>query len=311
MENTDMVNAEELGFTEDDLKPFADELPKEEEPKETEEQTETTEDTSETASVGEETTVTEDHAENLKAALKEERARRKALRDELDTLKNQLIDVQRKSQPAPIQQTDPFTDLKKQARQKAIESLKIDGNPSDLMFTDSEKYEEFVAERARLEYEAIHNYQEKQRTYNENVSFVNELRSIPDFPVVLNYAMADLDEMPRKQSRKIEDAYSKVDRGEGTKEDFQVLRDYVAECQKKMAGTNTSETTKTQPQTNVGGLTSKLEQASQLPKATQLNGGKTSQMSWAEVEKLAREEKWDEIPKELLLKIDPTGSLLK
>ena len=80
--------------------------------------------------------------------------------------------------------------------------------------------------------------------------------------------------------------------------------------QKMMTGEDVSVPTKTQPQPNVSGLTAKLEQAAALPKAAQLSGGKTSQMSWSEVERLAREEKWDEIPKEMLLKLDPTGSLL-
>lgn len=315
MDKTEMVNAEDLGFTEDDIKPFLDEV-KEEATEEVEETTEeetqpaeTTDESTENAPVGEETTVPEDHAENLKAALAEERAKRKALRDELNSLKAQM------SRPAPIEQPqtqapDVLQQIRNDARQKAIASLKIDGNPSDLMFVDGEKYEEYISERTRLEYEAMSTYRETQRVFNENVQFANELREVPDYQNVLNYAMAEIDEMPRKESRKIEEAYDRVDKGRGTKDDFQVLREYITTCQKKMTGEDVSVPTKTQPQTNVSGLTAKLEQAAALPKATQLSGGKTSQMSWSEVERLAREEKWDEIPKEMLLKLDPTGSLL-
>ena len=311
-----MVNAEDLGFTEDDIKPFLDELPKEEQTEEVEETTEeetkpaeTTDEPTENAPASEETAVPEDHADNLKAALAEERAKRKALRDEVNSLKAQM------SRPAPIEQPqtqapDVLQQIRNDARQKAIQSLKIDGNPSDLMFVDGEKYEEYISERTRLEYEAMHQYKETQRVFNENVQFANELREVPDYQNVLNYAMAEIDEMPRKESRKIEEAYDRVDKGRGTSGDFQVLREYITTCQKKMTGEDVSVPTKTQPQTNVSGLTAKLEQAAALPKAAQLSGGKTSQMSWSEVERLAREEKWDEIPKEMLLKLDPTGSLL-
>lgn len=317
MENkTEMVNAEDLGFTEEDIKPFIDELPKEEQTEEVEETTEeetkpaeTTDESTENAPASEETAVPEDHAENLKAALAEERAKRKALRDELNSLKAQVNRPQVQEQPQ-TQAPDVLQQIRNDARQKAIASLKIDGNPSDLMFVDGEKYEEYISERTRLEYEAMSTYRETQKVFNENVAFANELREVPDYQNVLNYAMAEIDEMPRKESRKIEEAYDRVDKGRGTSGDFQVLREYITTCQKKMTGEDVSVPTKTQPQTNVSGLTAKLEQAAALPKASQLAGGKTSQMSWSEVERLAKAEKWDEIPKEMLLKLDPTGSLL-
>ena len=316
MDKTEMVNAEDLGFTEEDVKPFLDELPKEEEQEETTEQTEeetkpaeTTEESTENAPASDETAVPEDHAENLKAALAEERAKRKALRDELNSLKAQVNRPQVQEQPQ-TQAPDVLQQIRNDARQKAIASLKIDGNPSDLMFVDGEKYEEYISERTRLEYEAMSTYKETQRVFNENVAFANELREVPDYQNVLNYAMAEIDEMPRKESRKIEEAYDRVDKGRGNKDDFNVLREYISTCQKKMTGEDVSVPAKTQPQPNVSGLTAKLEQAAALPKAAQLSGGKTSQMSWSEVERLAREEKWDEIPKEMLLKLDPTGSLL-
>ena len=307
----DMVDAESMGFTEEDLKGF---IPEKEDapPEPVAEPAETTEEPSETAPVSDDKeTVTEDHSENLKAALKEERARRKALRDELEALKAQKETAPIQQPQTPTQAPDVVKQIKADARAKAIKSLEIEGNPSDLMFADPEKYEEFVSERARLEYEAIHSYKQQQQTFQQNVNFVNELRNTPDFPVILNYAMQELDEMPRKQSRAIEDAYNRVDAGRGNTEDFNVLRKFVSECQGKLGNGNGSEQQFDASQANSGGLTSKLEQAANLPKASQLAGGKTTQVSWAEVERLAAAGKFDEIPKEMLLKLDPTGELLK
>ena len=309
--NEDMVDAADFGFTEDDVKDF---IPKEEVPAEQEvkEEVETTEEPSETASGGDDKEpVSEDHSENLKAALKEERARRKALRDELEALKAQKETAPIQQPQTPTQAPDVVKQIKADARAKAIKSLEIEGNPSDLMFADPEKYEEFVSERARLEYEAIHSYKQQQQTFQQNVNFVNELRNTPDFPVIINYAMQELDEMPRKQSRAIEDAYNRDDAGRGNTDDFTVLRKFVSECQGKLGNGNGSEQQFDTSQANPGGLTSKLEQAANLPKASQLAGGKTTQVSWAEVERLAAAGKFDEIPKEMLLKLDPTGELLK
>ena len=209
MDKTEMVNAEDLGFTEEDVKPFLDELPKEEEQEETTEQTEeetkpaeTTEESTENAPASEETAVPEDHAENLKAALAEERAKRKALRDEVNSLKAQMSRPAPQAQPQ-TQAPDVLQQIRLDARQKAITSLKIDGNPSDLMFVDGEKYEEYISERTRLEYEAMSTYRETQKVFAENLAFANELREVPDYQNVLNYAMAEIDEMPRKESRKI------------------------------------------------------------------------------------------------------------
>jgi len=108
MDKTEMVNAEDLGFTEEDIKPFIDELPKEEQTEEVEETTEeetkpaeTTDESTENAPASDETAVPDDHADNLKAALAEERAKRKALRDEVNSLKAQM------SRPAP--QAQPQT----------------------------------------------------------------------------------------------------------------------------------------------------------------------------------------------------------
>ena len=110
MDKTEMVNAEDLGFTEEDIKPFLDEV-KEEATEEVEETTEeetkpaeTTDESTENAPASEETAVPEDHADNLKAALAEERAKRKALRDELNALKAQANRPQVQPQPQPTRQ---------------------------------------------------------------------------------------------------------------------------------------------------------------------------------------------------------------
>ena len=86
MDNNEMVNAEEMGFTQEDLEVVKDEMeqdkPEESDSKEPEpqesgekpEQPEQSEDQDDQSKEAE----GEEHAENLKAALSQERARRKA-----------------------------------------------------------------------------------------------------------------------------------------------------------------------------------------------------------------------------------------
>jgi DNA-binding transcriptional MerR regulator len=315
----DVDTLKEHGFTDDELKDFLSKEP-ETTPK-TEPAPGATPETipaatEEPATVG--VTDEEPHADNLRAALKEERERRKVLAAKLAALEaKQPTQVTQPAQPqqsAPQQQpkTDIRGQIKTYAKQEAAKILNIEGNPQDLMFTDTEKYEDYLAERAKIELQETTKYEEHQRVYADNVSFVNELQSQQDFPVLYQFAVAELDELPGKQARVIEQAFNKINQGMGSKEDIATVRKFASDCREKMNSTNPEP-----PVTMQGGILvpnqqqtaqqqpSKLDQAAGLPRATHLGGAKSASMSWVEVEKLATQGKFDQIPKELLAQIDP------
>lgn len=239
---------------------------------------------------------------------KEVNERNKVLMAELEALRaaqQQAAPQQPQPQQAPQQQqSDVYSQIKNYAKQEAVKKLGIEGNPQDLMFTDTEKYEEYLTERAKIEYQETYKYQEQQKVYQDNVSFVRELQSIPDFPTVYQYAMQELDEMPRKQARVIDEAYSRIDAGRGTSKDFEVIRNFANQCREKMNGvasqppiTQAAISTPPVQQANP------LDKAAGLPRANNLSGAKTAAMSWSQVEQLIVEGKIDQIPKDMLKQI--------
>jgi hypothetical protein len=301
-----------------------------EQPKETEKTTETPAELAEeqdnsaehSAEQEEPSQVGGDTAEKLKPTViaydrfKEINDKNKLLAAELAAVKasqqQQSAPVQ---QPAPAaaqtnqqpQQIDVSELIAKMADEKIRKALKITDDIETLQYTDPAKYLQYVKGVSKEEYRLEADYQQRQVVLNENLSFAQELKAIPDFPVLLQFAEAELDELPRKEARKIDEAYERVDNGFGTKDDFVVLREFAKKCQDKMKGITQApaQGAISLPEQAAQIATTPLDKAAGLPMAQNLSGAKTSAMSWAQVEQLIRDGKSDQIPKEMLKQIDP------
>ena len=162
---------------------------------------------------------------------------------------------------------------------------------SDLMFTDPDKYDQYVSEKTRLEFTQMQELNARKATLDSNVNFVAELKAIPDFPAVYQFALEELDGMKRKDAAPIDQAFQRIDAGAGTDADFTIIRNFAKVCQDKM---------QTPPVTTTPTTTS-LEQAQNLPKAGALNGGGAASptLSWDEVRKLYAEGREKEVPEEI------------
>jgi hypothetical protein len=220
---------------------------------------------------------------------------------------------QQPTPPAQPQQTASVSEqIAKMADEKVRKELGISEDDVELLnLTDPKKYLQYVKEVSKEEFRMEAEYQQKQQVYNENVTFVNELIAIPDFPVLFQFAQQELDELPRKEAKKIDDAYARVDSGRGTKDDFVIIREFANKCKEKMSGINTAPMTGAfsmpptqQPAPTVTPTANPLDKAANLPRASNLSGAKTSATSWAQVEQLIREGKSDQIPKDMLAQID-------
>lgn len=264
----DLVNIEEAGFTPEDLENAGVELEDTTEETNTQEgandvpSTETPESDANDAEVETETpntnegeTEEENHAndQNLKAALAQERARRKAAEE-----RARQFEAQQKPIELPQEEVSNIRDF---VRREALKRFNMTAEDLEgLMYEDAEKYNEFIRFEANAEY-AITNQQiavHQQR--QKNVNFVNEIKSLPNFNELYQRGVEKLNGMTMRDAQPVNDAFYRVDQGEGTEADFETIRKFIDELQNERA---TSTDVPNNP----------LEVAATLPKAGALNGG--------------------------------------
>lgn len=263
----DLVNIEEAGFTPEDLENAGVEL--EETTEETGTQETATDEPStndaaesdandaevetETPETNEETEETHANDQNLKAALAQERARRKAAEE-----RARQFEAQQKPIELPQEEVSNIRDF---VRREALKRFNMTAEDLEsLMFEDAEKYNAFIRFEANAEY-AITNQQiavHQQR--QTNLNFVNEIKSLPNFGELYQRGLDKLNGMTMRDAQPINDAFYRVDIGEGTEADFETIRKFVKEVQNELA-------TSTEVPNNP------LEVAATLPKAGALNGG--------------------------------------
>ena len=221
---------------------------------------------------------------DLKKALAEERARRKAAEEAANTLRSQMSMSQK-----PVLSPEDLNQIRSYAQQEAARRLKID-DASDLMFTDAQKYQELLHEQARIEYQMTRQQEERQETYQKNVAFIGELKAIPNIGELWQKGTEMLDGMTRKDAAPIDAAFSRIDQGIGTDADFKVIRDFAEKVKSAM----------TTPAQNP------LETAKTLPKASALNGGAPTgaKLSEEEILKYVEEGRESELPAEIRKQID-------
>lgn len=237
---------------------------------------------------------------------KEINDKNKLLAAELAALKAQPQPTTTQQQPAPVPQTPQLqTSIEEQiakiADEKVRKALEIDEDIDTLQYSDPAKYLKYVKSVAKEEFKLETQYEQQSKIYNENRTFISELQSQADFPVLYQFAINELDELPGKKARVIEQAFARIDQGQGSKEDIETMRTFVNECRAKMSGIAPESNIKP----TVTPTTSPLDKAIGLPRAQNLSGSKTSAMSMVEVEKMLNEGKFDQIPKDILKMIDP------
>lgn len=263
----ELVNIEEAGFTPEDLENADVEL------EETTEETDTqeaapnepsTDDAAEsdandaevepeTPNTNEETEETHANDHNLKAALAQERARRKAAEERAR---------QFEAQQRPITLPDSeVSDIRDFVRREALKRFNLTAEDLEsLMFEDVQKYNDFIRFEANAEYTITNQQLAVHQQRQTNLNFVNEIKSLPNFGELYQRGLEKLNGMTMRDAQPINDAFYRVDIGEGTDADFETIRKFVNELQNERA-TNTDVTN------------NPLQVAATLPKAGALNGG--------------------------------------
>lgn len=263
----DLVNIEEAGFTPEDLENAGVEL------EETAEETDTqetapdepsTDDAAEgdandaevepeTPNTNEETEETHANDQNLKAALAQERARRKAAEE-----RARQYEAQQRPITLPDKEVSNIRDF---VRREALERFNITAEDLEsLMFEDVQKYNDFIRFEANAEYTITNQQMAIHQQRQTNINFVNEIKSLPNFGELYQRGLEKLNGMTMRDAQPINDAFYRVDIGEGTEADFETIRKFVTDLQNERA-------TSTEVPNNP------LQVAATLPKAGALNGG--------------------------------------
>lgn len=263
----DLVNIEEAGFTPEDLENAGVEL------EETAEETDTqetapdepsTDDAAEsdandaevepeTPNTNEETEETHANDQNLKAALAQERARRKAAEE-----RARQYEAQQRPITLPDEEVSNIRDF---VRREALKRFNITAEDLEsLMFEDVQKYNDFIRFEANAEYTITNQQMAIHQQRQTNINFVNEIKSLPNFGELYQRGLEKLNGMTMRDAQPINDAFYRVDIGEGTEADFETIRKFVTELQNELA-------TSTEVPNNP------LQVAATLPKAGALNGG--------------------------------------
>lgn len=263
----DLVNIEEAGFTPEDLENAGVEL------EETTEETDTqetapdepsTDDTAESdandaevepeaPNTNEGTEETHANDQNLKAALAQERARRKAAEE-----RARQYEAQQRPITLPDEEVSNIRDF---VRREALKRFNITAEDLEsLMFEDVQKYNDFIRFEANAEYTITNQQMAIHQQRQTNINFVNEIKSLPNFGELYQRGLEKLNGMTMRDAQPINDAFYRVDIGEGTEADFETIRKFVTELQNERA-------TSTEVPNNP------LQVAATLPKAGALNGG--------------------------------------
>lgn len=190
---------------------------------------------------------------NLKAALAQERARRKAAEERAR---------QFEAQQRPITLPDSeVSDIRNFVRREALKRFNLTAEDLEsLMFEDVNKYNDFIRFEANAEYTITNQQLAVHQQRQTNLNFVNEIKSLPNFGELYQRGLEKLNGMTMRDAQPINDAFYRVDIGEGTEADFETIRKFVNELQNERA-TNTDVTN------------NPLQVAATLPKAGALNGG--------------------------------------
>ena len=262
----ELVNIEEAGFTPEDLENAGVEL-------ETTEETDTqktatdepsTDDAAESdandaevepeaPNTNEETEETHANDHNLKAALAQERARRKAAEE-----RARQYEAQQRPITLPEEEVSNIRDF---VRREALKRFNITAEDLEsLMFEDVQKYNNFIRFEANAEYTITNQQMAVHQQKQTNLNFVNEIKSLPNFGELYQRGLEKLNGMTMRDAQPINDAFYRVDMGEGTQSDFETIRNFVAELQNERA-------------TNTEVPNNPLQVAATLPKAGALNGG--------------------------------------
>lgn len=249
---------------------------------------------------------------DLGKALAEERARRKAMGDEVNQLKAQLEQMrQAQNQQGQMPAVPPQTkqQIIEYAKKEAARRMNLQ-NVDDLMFTDPAKYDEFLRMQGAIAYNQEAQVQKAMTVRAQNVAFAQEIMATPNIQAIYQKGNEMLNDMKRMDARVIDDAFNRVDQGVGTEKDFKIIRDFrdkvVAAMQQGAGVPAPAQAGNGVPAPAPAPEANPLTQAAGLPKAAALTGANPAQpkLTNEDILRAVREGREKDLPKDIQRAID-------
>lgn len=332
-DNQDMSNAADFGFTEEDLKGFVPEdqdkkqgepapAPADSQPGPQQKPEPATdapnpqdEPPAPTPSDDQNVDKPQDGSEghgDLGKALAEERARRKAMGDEVNQLKAQLEQMrQAQNQQGQVPAVPPQTkqEIINYAKKEAARRMNLQ-NVDDLMFTNPAQYDEFLRMQGAIAYNQEAQVQKAMTVRAQNVAFAQEIMATPNIQAIYQKGNEMLNDMKRMDARVIDEAFNRVDQGVGTEKDFKIIRDFrdkvVAAMQQGAGVPAPAQAGNGAPAPAPAPEANPLTQAAGLPKAAALTGANPAQpkLTNEDILRAVREGREKDLPKDIQRAID-------
>lgn len=249
---------------------------------------------------------------DLGKALAEERARRKAMGDEVNQLKAQLEQMrQAQNQQGQMPAVPPQTkqQIIEYAKKEAARRMNLQ-NVDDLMFTDPAKYDEFLRMQGAIAYSQEAQVQKAMTVRAQNVAFAQEIMATPNIQAIYQKGNEMLNDMKRMDARVIDEAFNRVDMGVGTEKDFKIIRDFrdkvVAAMQQGDGVPAPAQAGNGAPAPAPAPEANPLTQAAGLPKAAALTGANPAQpkLTNEDILRAVREGREKDLPKDIQRAID-------
>lgn len=120
-------------------------------------------------------------------------------------------------------------------RREALKRFNITAEDLEsLMFEDVQKYNDFIRFEANAEYTITNQQMAVHQQRQTNLNFVNEIKSLPNFGELYQRGLEKLNGMTMRDAQPINDAFYRVDIGEGTKPILKLSESLLQNC--KMNG---------------------------------------------------------------------------
>lgn len=250
---------------------------------------------------------------DLGKALAEERARRKAMGDEVNQLKAQLEQMrqaQNQQGQAPAVPPQTKQEIINYAKKEAARRMNLQ-NVDDLMFTNPAQYDEFLRMQGAIAYRQEQQVQKAMAVRAQNVAFAQEIMATPNIQAIYQKGNEMLNDMKRMDARVIDEAFNRVDQGIGTEKDFKTIRDFKDRVVAALQGAGTPVPAPAgngvpAPAPSPAPASNPLTQAAGLPKAAALTGANPAQpkLSNEDILRAVREGREKDLPKDIQRAID-------